>query len=85
MRYIIIPMSKAALRSGRLRDLDRDGRLFVVKVMSGGGSARWSARSRKCRRAAISDAAASAVLLTLVLIAMIACPARRRYSPEITQ
>ena len=84
MRYIIIPMSKSGIALGSIFVISIVmGDFFVVKVMSGGGSASVvSAFYEDVGVLQYPIAAASAVLLTLVLIAMIAAdPARRRYPP----
>jgi len=74
MRYIIIPMSKSGIALGSTFVISIVmGDFFVVKVMSGGGSASVvSAFYENVGVLQYSIAAASAVLLTLVLIAMIA-------------
>ena len=84
MRYIIIPMSKSGIALGSTFVISIVmGDFFVVKVMSGGGSASVvSAFYENVGVLQYPIAAASAVLLTLVLIAMIVVdPARRRYPP----
>jgi hypothetical protein len=74
MRYIIIPMSKSGIALGSTFVISIVmGDFFVVKVMSGGGSASVvSAFYENVGVLQYPIAAASAVLLTLVLIAMIA-------------
>ena len=74
MRYIIIPMSKSGIALGSTFVISIVmGDFFVVKVMSGGGSASVvSAFYENVGVLQYPIAAASAMLLTLVLIAMIA-------------
>ncbi len=48
MRYIIVPMSKSGIALGTIFVVSIVmGDFFLVKVMSGGGSARWSALCMK--------------------------------------
>src|SRR6202022_4346488 len=70
MRYIVIPMSKRGIALGSIFVVSIVmGDFFVVKVMSGGSAA--SVVSAFCENVGVLQypiAAASAVLLTLILI-----------------
>ena len=74
MRYIIVPMSKSGIALGTIFVVSIVmGDFFVVKVMSGGGTASVvSAFYEDVGVLQYPTAAASAVLLTLALIAVIA-------------
>jgi len=74
MRFIIIPMSKSGIALGSTFVISIVmGDFFVVKVMSGGGSASVvSAFYENVGVLQYPIAAASAVLLTVVLVAVIA-------------
>jgi putative spermidine/putrescine transport system permease protein len=74
MRHIIVPMSKSGIALGTIFVVSIVmGDFFVVKVMSGGGSASVvSAFYEDVGVLQYPTAAASAVLLTLVLLAVIA-------------
>ena len=73
MRYIIVPMSKSGIALGTIFVVSIVmGDFFVVKVMSGGGSASVvSAFYEDIGVLQYPTAAASAVLLTLVLVLVI--------------
>ena len=74
MRYIVVPMSKSGIALGTIFVVSIVmGDFFVVKVMSGGGSASVvGAFYEDIGVLQYPTAAASAVLLTLVLVGIIA-------------
>ncbi|MBR0751873.1 ABC transporter permease [Bradyrhizobium jicamae] len=74
MRHIVVPMSKSGIALGTIFVVSIVmGDFFVVKVMSGGGSASVvSAFYEDVGVLQYPTAAASAVLLTLVLVAIVA-------------
>jgi len=73
MRLIVVPMSKSGIALGTIFVVSIVmGDFFVVKVMSGGGSASVvSAFYEDVGVLQYPTAAASAVLLTLVLVAIV--------------